>query len=137
MEFMEFNENDLTPEISIRELYESEEKEEKRKIVNDYQKAYNSRPDVKERIKIKKLNEKMTNEFKNLGISDPHEICKKLGHTIAWSRRNSSYFYRCSKCNVSYSDKEKNQFYKENKCPCCHLMLRTRKTITKKRSENI
>ena len=57
---------------------------------------YHARPDVKERLKRKKLNEKMTKEFKNLGIIDPHEICKKLGHTIAWSRRNPEYFYNIS-----------------------------------------
>ena len=132
---MEFNENDLSPEISIRELYENGIKEEKRKTTNEYQKKYNAQPNVKERKKIKKTNERMVNEFKNFGINDPHEICKKLGHTIAWSRRNPEYFYKCTKCDVSYSDKEKSHFFKGNHCPCCHLMLRKRKTITQKKNQ--
>ena len=51
---MESNESDLSPGISIRELYENEEK---RKTVNDYQKKYNAQPEVierKERRRIKK-----------------------------------------------------------------------------------
>ena len=134
---MEFNENDLSPEISIRELYENEENEEKRKAVNDYQKKYNERPEVKNRQKIKKIkkiSEKMIKEFKNLGITDPHKICKKLGKSMAHSRRNPDYFYRCKKCEVSYSDKEKRHFFKENHCPCCHFKLRQRKTTTQKRN---
>lgn len=123
--------------MSILDIQKQEKEKEQKKKQSKKMKEYFTRPDIKERIKIKKLNEKMTKEFKNLGITDPHEICKKLGHTIAWSRRNPDYFYRCSKCDVSYSNKEKNHFFKENHCPCCHLMLRTRKTITKKRSENI
>jgi len=58
--------------------------------------------------------------------------CKKLGHTIAHSRRNPDYFYKCTKYDVSYSDKEKIHFFKGNHCPCCHLMLRRRKTIAQK-----
>lgn len=122
--------------MSFLELQKQEQEKNKRKKLAEYMKKYNSKPEVKERIKFKKLNEKMINEFKNLGVLDPHQVCKKLGHTIAWSRRNPEYFYRCSKCDVSYSDNEKKHFFKENHCPCCHLMLRTRKTIAKKRSEN-
>ncbi len=50
---MESNKSDLPPEISIRELYENAEKEEKRKAVNDYQKKYNARPEVIEQQKKK------------------------------------------------------------------------------------
>lgn len=127
------NENDIPFELSILDLQKQEKEKEQKRKRNERMKKYLVQPNVK----IQKLNEQTTNGFKNFGISDSHEICKKLGHTRAWSRRNPDYFYRCSKCDVSYSDKEKSHFFKENHCPCCHLMLRTRKTITKKRSENI
>lgn len=121
-------------DISILDLQKQEKEKERKKKQREKMREYLARPDVKERIKIKKLNEKMTREFKNLGKVDPHKICKKLGHTIAWGRRNPGYFYRCSGCDVSYSDKESEHFYKGNKCPCCHLILRTRKTIAQKKS---
>ena len=130
---MESNKDDLSSEITIRELYENEEEEEK----NDYQKKYQKRPEVKARIKKKKQTEHLAKELRKLGTHDPHEMCKKLGQTLAHSRRNPDYFYRCSKCGVSYSDKEKIHFYQENKCPCCHLLLRTRKTTTQKRNISI
>lgn len=76
----------------------------------------------------------MTTEFKKLGKIDPHKVCKKLGRSRAYSCLHPEYFYRCSKCDVSYSNKEKTQFYKGNKCPCCHLMLRQRKTVTQKKN---
>ena len=129
---MDYSENNTPSDLSILDLQKQEKEKEQKKKQSEKMREYHARPDVKERIKIKNLNEKMTTTFKNLGITDPHEICKKLGHTIAWSRRNLTYFYRCSKCNVSYSDKEIEYFFKGNHCPCCHLMLRTRKTITQK-----
>jgi len=71
--------------------------------------------------------------LKNLGKVNPHAVCEKLGKPMARSRVDPSYRYKCSKCNVSYSEKQKHHFFRKNKCPCCHLALRTRKTIQQKR----
>ena len=79
----------------------------------------------------------MIKEFKNFGTTDPHKICKKLGKTMAHRYRNPDYFYRCRKCEVSYSDKEKKYFFREKRCPCCHVMLRRRKTTNQKKMNSL
>ncbi len=130
---MEFDENDLAPEISIRELYESEKKEEKRKAVNEKMKEYNSRPGTKERKSAQRDAKIVAERLKKMD-QDQHIICKKLGKSIAHSRRNPEYRFKCKRCEVSFSEKQKSQFYLENRCPCCHFMLRQRKTVTQKRN---
>ncbi|AFS80045.1 hypothetical protein NKOR_00635 [Candidatus Nitrosopumilus koreensis AR1] len=133
---MDANQKDSAFHIDISDLEEIEKKERKRKYINEYQRKYAKRSYVKDKLSKQKQNKTLTEKIKKLGTEDPHRICKKLGRTRAYGRRHPEYFYRCSKCDVSYSDKEKEHFYKENKCPCCHLMLRQRKTVTQKKSLN-
>ena len=134
---MDSKETDSTFHIDISDLEEIEKKEKERKATNEYQRKYNKRPEVKSRKNKLKQTENLTKALKKLGTHDPHEMCKKLGQTMAHSRRNPDYFYRCSTCGVSYSDKEKIHFYKGNNCPCCHRKLRMRKTIREKRNISI
>lgn len=130
---MNSNESGSSVEINILDIQKQEKEKEQKKKQREKMREYYSRSYVKERLKFQKLNKKMTKEFKNFGTVDPHKICKKLGKSIAHSRRNPNYFYKCTKCDVSYSNKEKTHFFHGNHCPCCHLMLRTRKTIAQKK----
>jgi len=121
--------------ISFLDLQKQEKEKEQKKKQREQMRKYNSKQEVREKRNLKNQNKKMVNEFKKLGSVDPHKICKKLGKTLAYRVRNPEYFYRCSKCEVSFSEKEKHHFFKNNHCPCCHLKLRTRKTITQKRKD--
>jgi len=121
--------------MSFYELQKQEQEKKQKKKQAEYMRKYNSKPEIQERKKLKRLNEKLSKEIKNLGLVDPHEICKKFGKTLAWSRRNPEYYIKCTKCEVSYSEKEKNHFFKKSHCPCCHLKLRMRKTIPQKRKD--
>jgi len=134
---MESNEDYRTSEITIRELYENEKKEKKRKTESYHMKKYLAKPGVKERLNKRNQTKRLVKTLKKFGRSNPHKVCKKLGHTIAWGRYNPGYSYKCTGCNVSYSDKESKHFYKGNKCPCCHRLLRTRKTIAEKRKGDV
>lgn len=123
--------------MSILDIQKQEkEKERKAKLRNSMRK-YLSQPGIKERVYKQRQAKNLTKTLKKLGKMDPHKTCKKLGHTIAWSRYNPGYSYKCTSCNVSYSDKESKHFYKGNKCPCCHRILRTRKTIAEKRKGDV
>ena len=137
---MESFDDDLSNEISLKEVFENnkdqEKKEKKKKFARDYQRKYNKRPEIKERNAAKRIARSVAKRLKKMD-EDQHKICKKLGHTIAHSRRNSEYYFKCTHCSVSYSDKEKIHFYNGNKCPCCHMMLRRRKTIAQKRNMTI
>ena len=121
--------------MSFYELQKQEQEKKQKKKQAEYMRKYISKPEIQERKKLKRLNEKLSKKIKNLGLVDPHEICKKFGKTLAWSRRNPEYYIKCTKCEVSYSEKEKNHFFKKSHCPCCHLKLRMRKTIPQKRKD--
>ena len=104
---MDSNENNTSCDLSILDLQNQEKKEKQKKSARDYQKKRREKSGAKERENLKRQAKHLTEKLKKLGREDPHEMCKKLGHTLAYGRRNPDYFYRCTKCGVSYSDKEK------------------------------
>ena len=134
MNMIESSDDNLSDEISLEEVYENEKSEEQRKITKERTKKYNSRPGVKERRTEERIIRNSMERLKKMD-EDQHTICKKLGKSLGYSSRYPEYHYKCTKCEASYSDKEKSHFFKGNKCPCCHLMLRQRKTIAQKRKQ--
>jgi hypothetical protein len=123
-------------EPSILDLQEQERIEKKKKQLRNYQKQRRQIPVIKERENLKKQSKRLLSALSQFGKNDPHKICKELGHSRAHGRRNPNYFYRCSTCDVSFSDKEKTYFYNGSYCPCCHTKLRIRKTVTQKKKLN-
>lgn len=128
------NESDLRNKFV--EIYNQEKEKEKKQKQKEYMKKYLRRSDVKEKLKLKRLNQNMKKKFKNIGIGDPHKVCKKLGKSLVYHRVDSSYFYRCFNCNVSFSEKMKPLFYNSKNCPCCHLKLRIRMPTYQKKKLN-
>lgn len=133
---MDSDKDPLSSELSILDLQNRERIEKMKKYAKDYQKKRRQIPEIKERENFKKHSKKFTNVLSQFGKNDPHKICKEIGHSRAHGRRNPNYFYRCTICNVSFSDKEKIYFYNDNYCPCCHTKLRIRKTIEQKKKVN-
>ena len=117
---------------------EREREKERKKKAAEYQRKRNSRSDVKEKESYKRTNKKMIKEFSELGKVDPHKICKKLGSkSLKRISNDGSLTYKCRTCNVTFSEKQKNFFWKNNHCPCCHYKLSVRKTVwEKKRAPN-
>jgi len=133
---MDSDKDPLSSKLSIFDLQNRERIEKMKKYSRDYYKKRRQNPEIKERDNFQKQSKKLINTISQFGKNDSHTICKKLGHSRAYGRRNPYYFYRCSICDVSFSDKEKTYFYNGNHCPCCHLKLRIRKTITQKKKLN-
>jgi RNA polymerase-binding transcription factor DksA len=129
---IEFDE-DHSDELSLNEVYESKKNDNKKKSNNKYAKKYQQKPEVKERIKLQRESRAASKRIKKMD-EDQHSICKKLGKTIAYSRRHPEYRFKCTHCEVSFSEKDQNYFFKKNHCPCCHIMMRQRKTVNQKRS---
>ena len=78
----------------------------------------------------------MAEEFRNLGKNNPHKICKKLGSkSMRAISSTGARSFKCRTCSVTYTEKQKKYFYKNNHCPCCHLKLSTRKTVAEKRKQ--
>lgn len=100
----------------------------------EYLKEYYSRPENKERRRIRKNARNLSRVIRDMMNKDKHATCKKLGKPMNHILANPHYNIRCTSCNVSYSNKKPEIFYKKNKCPCCHRMLRIRPGIIKKRS---
>jgi len=134
VKLMEYNEDDLSSGITLRKLYENEKEDERKKIQRERVREYHSRPEVNKRLTAKRKAKKLRETLRNLGKTNPHKICQKLGHPLAHSRVDPSCFYKCSKCCVSYCEKQRKHFYNLHFCPCCHFKLRTRKTILQKRN---
>ncbi len=132
---MEFPDDDLAGELSLNEVYESEKKDNDKKSNNWSIKKYQQKPEVKKRIKLQREAKATSKRIKKMD-EDQHSICKKLGKTIAHSRRHPEYRFKCAHCEVSFSENDQNYFFKKNYCPCCHMMLRRRKTVSQKRSAN-
>ena len=138
---METNESDTSSDITLAELFEKEKEKEQKEKRAKYIKEYNSRPEVKkrrarnyERISVKRMEKKMAEEFRNLGKNNPHKICKKLGSkSMKGVSKTGARNFKCRSCAVTYTDKQKKYFWKNNRCPCCHLLLSTRKTVAEKR----
>lgn len=122
--------------INISDLEDGERKEKERKARNNYQKKYYHRPIVKERRNQQNIEERTLKAIKELGEIDPHTICKKLGKSLVYARVDPSYLLKCNPCGVSFSENDREQFYKKNKCPCCHRILRIRKSTYQKRQMN-
>ena len=113
---------------------EREREKERKKKAAEYQRKRNSRSDVKEKESYRRTNKKMIKEFSELGKVDPHKICKKLGSKSMKSvSKDGIRTFKCRTCNVTYSEKQKKFFWKNNGCPCCHYKLSIRKTVSEKK----
>lgn len=131
---MDSSENNSPSDISILDLQKQEKEKEQKKKNAEYMRKYNSKPGVKEREYVKRQQERMIREFKNLGKINPHKICKKLGSkSMRAISSTGARSFKCRTCSVTYTEKQKKYFYKNNHCPCCHLKLSIRKTVTEKR----
>ena len=133
---MDSSENNSASDISILDLQKQEKEKEQKKKNAEYMRKYNSKPEVKEREYVKRQQERMIREFKNLGKINPHKICKKLGSkSMRAISSTGARSFKCRTCSVTYTEKQKKYFYKNNHCPCCHLKLSTRKTVAEKRKQ--
>ena len=133
---MDSSENNSASDISILDLQKQEKEKEQKKKNAEYIRKYNSKPGVKEREYVKRQQERMIREFKNLGKINPHKICKKLGSkSMRAISSTGARSFKCRTCSVTYTEKQKKYFYKNNHCPCCHLKLSTRKTVAEKRKQ--
>jgi RNA polymerase-binding transcription factor DksA len=129
---MDSTDDNLSDGLSLSEVYESKKEENKKKSASESARKYFQKPEVKARITAQRQAKVVKERLKRMD-QDQHLICKKLGKPMGHARTNPNYFYRCRQCEKSFSEKQKNYFYKGNRCPCCHLMLRIRKTVTQKR----
>lgn len=120
---------------SILDIQKEEKEKEEKKKQKERMREYQSRSYVKERMKLQRESKAVSKRIKEMD-EDQHSICKKLGKTIAHSRRHPEYRFKCAHCEVSFSENDQNYFFKKNYCPCCHMMLRRRKTVSQKRSAN-
>ena len=135
---MDSSENNSASDISILDLQKQEKEKEQKKKNAEYMRKYNSKPEVKEREYVKRQQERMIREFKNLGKINPHKICKKLGSkSMRAISSTGARSFKCRTCSVTYTEKQKKYFYKNNHCPCCHLKLSTRKTVAEKRKQQM
>ena len=135
---MDSSENNSPSDISILDLQKQEKEKEQKKKNAEYMRKYNSKPGVKERESVKRQQERMIREFKNLGKINPHKICKKLGSkSMRAISSTGARSFKCRTCSVTYTEKQKKYFYKNNHCPCCHLKLSTRKTVAEKRKQQM
>ena len=133
---MDSSENNSASDISILDLQKQEKEKEQKKKNAEYMRKYNSKPGVKEREYVKRQQERMIREFKNMGKINPHKICKKLGSkSMRAISSTGTRSFKCRTCSVTYTEKQKKYFYKNNHCPCCHLKLSTRKTVAEKRKQ--
>ena len=133
---MDSSENNSASDISILDLQKQEKEKEQKKKNAEYMRKYNSKPRVKERESVKRQEERMIREFKNMGKINPHKICKKLGSkSMRAISSTGARSFKCRTCSVTYTEKQKKYFYKNNHCPCCHLKLSTRKTVAEKRKQ--
>ena len=133
---MDSSENNSASDISILDLQKQEKEKEQKKKNAEYMRKYNSKPGVKEREYVKRQQERMIREFKNMGKINPHKICKKLGSkSMRAISSTGARSFKCRTCSVTYTEKQKKYFYKNNHCPCCHLKLSTRKTVAEKRKQ--
>ena len=133
---MDSSENNSASDISILDLQKQEKEKEQKKKNAEYIRKYNSKPGVKEQKYVKRQQERMIREFKNLGKINPHKICKKLGSkSMRAISSTGARSFKCRTCSVTYTEKQKKYFYKNNHCPCCHLKLSTRKTVAEKRKQ--
>ena len=133
---MDSSENNSASDISILDLQKQEKEKEQKKKNAEYIRKYNSKPGVKERVSVKRQQERMIREFKNMGKTNPHKICKKLGSkSMRAISSTGARSFKCRTCSVTYTEKQKKYFYKNNHCPCCHLKLSTRKTVAEKRKQ--
>ena len=133
---MDSSENNSASDISILDLQKQEKEKEQKKKNAEYMRKYNSKPGVKERVSVKRQQERMIREFKNMGKINPHKICKKLGSkSMRAISSTGARSFKCRTCSVTYTEKQKKYFYKNNHCPCCHLKLSTRKTVAEKRKQ--
>ena len=133
---MDSSENNSASDISILDLQKQEKEKEQKKKNAEYMRKYNSKPGVKEREYVKRQQERMIREFKNMGKINPHKICKKLGSkSMRAISSTGARSFKCRTCSVTYTEKQKKYFYKNNYCPCCHLKLSTRKTVAEKRKQ--
>ena len=135
---MDSSENNSASDISILDLQKQEKEKEQKKKNAEYMRKYNSKPGVKEREYVKRQQERMIREFKNMGKINPHKICKKLGSkSMRAISSTGARSFKCRTCSVTYTEKQKKYFYKNNHCPCCHLKLSTRKTVSEKRKQQM
>ena len=135
---MDSSENNSPSDISILDLQKQEKEKEQKKKNAEYMRKYNSKPGVKERVSVKRQQERMIREFKNMGKINPHKICKKLGSkSMRAISSTGARSFKCRTCSVTYTEKQKKYFYKNNHCPCCHLKLSTRKTVAEKRKQQM
>ena len=135
---MDSSENNSASDISILDLQKQEKEKEQKKKNAEYMRKYNSKPRVKERESVKRQQERMIREFKNMGKINPHKICKKLGSkSMRAISSTGARSFKCRTCSVTYTEKQKKYFYKNNHCPCCHLKLSTRKTVAEKRKQQM
>ena len=133
---MDSSENNSASDISILDLQKQEKEKEQKKKNAEYIRKYNSKPGVKERVSVKRQQERMIRKFKNMGKINPHKICKKLGSkSMRAISSTGARSFKCRTCSVTYTEKQKKYFYKNNHCPCCHLKLSTRKTVAEKRKQ--
>ena len=133
---MDSSENNSASDISILDLQKQEKEKEQKKKNAEYMRKYNSKPRVKERESVKRQQERMIREFKNMGKINPHKICKKLGSkSMRAISSTGARSFKCRTCSVTYTEKQKRYFWKNNHCPCCHLKLSTRKTVAEKRKQ--
>ena len=133
---MDSSENNSPSDISILDLQKQEKEKEQKKKNAEYMRKYNSKPGVKERENVKRQQKRMIREFKNIGKINPHKICKKLGSkSMRAISSTGARSFKCRTCSVTYTEKQKKYFYKNNHCPCCHLKLSTRKTVAEKRKQ--
>ena len=130
---MESDEIEQSFDISIMDLQNAEKKENTKKSLKKYAREYVKRTEVKDRLTAKRESAAVNKRLREMDV-DQHIICKKLGKTIAFSRRHPEYRFKCTRCEVSYSKKDQGHFFKKFHCPCCHLKLRQRKTIAQKRN---
>ena len=133
---MDSSENNSASDISILDLQKQEKEKEQKEKNAEYMRKYNSKPGVKEREYMKRQQERMIREFKNMGKINPHKICKKVGSkSMRAISSTGARSFKCRTCSVTYTEKQKKYFYKNNHCPCCHLKLSTRKTVAEKRKQ--
>jgi len=131
---MDSNEDTSTFGISILDIQKQEKEKERKKKNAEKMKQYLSKPEVKERIFVKRMEKKMIEEFRNLGKINPHKICKKLGNKSMKSiSETGTRNFKCKTCAVTYTDKQKKYFWRNHYCPCCHRKLSIRKTVSEKR----
>jgi RNA polymerase-binding transcription factor DksA len=126
-------EPDNSSEVTLNEIFEKDKEKETKKKLAEYARNYSRRPEIKDRRSSERLAKAVDNRLKKMD-EDQHTVCKKLGKSIAHSRRNPEYRFKCTRCEVSYSEDDKVFFHKNSFCPCCHFKLRLRKTVTQKRN---